>query len=102
MTPSEPAPDPHPSSKAPRQVASQVPAQVVLHAERSRFARAMSWFGWAACAFCIMTMLGMAVSLREYFDTTEGIKEKYHSRSEMARDKIEPPIMRKPGSKAKK
>lgn len=88
MPPSEPPPEPHPSSKSPSPVASQVPAQVVVHAERGRFGRILSWLGWAVCAFCIVTMLGMAVSLREYFDTTGGIKEKFHSRSEMARDKI--------------
>lgn len=65
-----------------------MPAQIVLAPGRSRFARMMSWLGWMALVFCLLTLMGMMYSLQDYFDTSEGIQEKYHSLSEAGPDKI--------------
>ena len=51
--------------------------------------------GWIATAFCLLIIAGLTVflmvqgaAISDYYDTTEGIQEKYHSLNESASDKI--------------
>lgn len=51
-------------------------------------ARWFSWLGWMGLMFCIPVILGLLASYRDYFDTTGGIQEKFHSGSQTASKKI--------------
>ena len=87
---SQGASSPTPSTARPATypVTATMPAQIVIAPGRRRFARIMSWLGWLMLGFCLLSLIGMAFGMREYFDTTEGITEKYHSLAEMGTDKI--------------
>ena len=50
-----------------------------------------SWFmrlGWAGFFFCGILLIGQWATLHQYFDTTGGIQEKYHSGEKFVQDKI--------------
>jgi protease-4 len=89
----DPSPQPKRASSSPAPatypVTATMPAQIVISSgRRGRFARIMSWLGWMLIGFCVLSMIGMAFGMSEYFDTSEGITEKYHSLSELGTDKI--------------
>ncbi len=69
-------------------VTATMPAQIVLAPGRSRFGLWMSRLSWMLMVFCLITLFGMMLGLQDYFDTSEGITEKYHSLNEMGSDKI--------------
>jgi len=48
----------------------------------------MCWLGWTGCLIFLALFVGLSYSLREYFDTTHGIQERYHSGTKHARDKV--------------
>ena len=65
------------------------PGQVVYvprHASSLR--RWVSWLGWVGCFVCLSMMLGLYARHREYFDTSGGVQERYHSGAKSARDKV--------------
>jgi protease-4 len=62
------------------------PPKVVVRP--SGFARFFSWLGWLGLLICIPVLFSMASSHYEYFNTTSGIQEKFHSLSETAEKKI--------------
>jgi len=65
------------------------PAQtIVLQAGGSRLTRLLCWIGWAGFAVCVALLIGQRKTLSEYFDTTGGIQEKYHSGDKYGRDKV--------------
>ena len=62
--------------------------QVVIQQSGGRLFRIFSWLGWVGLLFCIPVILGMTAGFRDYFDTTGGIQEKYHSLNKHGRDKV--------------
>jgi protease-4 len=46
------------------------------------------WLGWLALLLCLPVILGMVAAYRDYYDTSQGIQERYHSLSRQARDKV--------------
>ncbi len=71
----------------------QVPTQtIVLQTGGGRLGRVACWLGWAgfaACAILLAVLLKMQdVAMDDYFDTTEGIEEKYHSGYKYGRNKV--------------
>lgn len=82
--PSTPAPD------TPSQPASQVNhvAQPIIIQQQSVFLRVLVWIGWAGFLFCFLLLLGLQATMSEYFDTSGGITEKFHSGDQQASDKI--------------
>lgn len=71
----------------------QVPTQtIVLQTGGGRLWRILCWLGWAgfvACAILLAVLLKVQdVAMDDYFDTTEGIEEKYHSGYKYGRDKV--------------
>lgn len=62
--------------------------QITIHTGGSVLLRVFCWLGWTGCFVFLLLFLGLSFGLREYFDTTQGIQERYHSGSKHARDKI--------------
>lgn len=50
--------------------------------------RWLSWLGWVGCFICLSLILGIYARHREYFDTSGGVQERYHSGAKTARDKV--------------
>lgn len=65
------------------------PPTVIVQANSGgRLVRLISLIGWAGFLLCAFTLIGQFSAQTEYFDTSEGIKEHFHSRSKTATDKI--------------
>jgi len=73
-----------PASTPPREV---VP-QIVIQQSGSPFGRFFSWIGWAGFTLCAILLLSQYAMLSDYFDSTGGIYEKYHSGAEFGGDKV--------------
>jgi protease-4 len=54
----------------------------------SLFGRLVAWLGWLVVGICLVVILGLVSSSRDYYDTTGGVSEKYHSLSKTARNKV--------------
>lgn len=54
---------------------------IVVVQQPSAFRGVLSWMGWLVAGLCFMTVVGLYASRKEYFDTSGGIQEKYHSLS---------------------
>lgn len=52
------------------------------------FQRILGWIGWLGFFGCTMLLFGFVTAYYEYFNTTEGITEKYHSGARFGADKI--------------
>lgn len=65
-----------------------LPPHITIQTGSSLLQRVLCWLGWAGCLIFLMLFAGLSYSLREYFDTTHGIQERYHSGTKHARDKI--------------
>jgi protease-4 len=81
--------DPTPES-TPELPASQpaVPTVIVQAGPTGRFTRFMSMLGWLGFLLCGLSLMSHFSAKTDYFDTSEGIKEHFHSRSKDATDKI--------------
>lgn len=73
---------------APPPTSNPIPPQINIHTGSSLLQRILCWLGWAGCLVFLVLFAGLSYSLREYFDTTDGIQERYHSGSKHARDKV--------------
>jgi len=60
---------------------------IVIHTQGT-FQRILGWVGWAGFFICAMLLIGYVTAFYEYFNTTEGIYEKYHSGAKFGSDKI--------------
>ncbi len=93
MQPSPPSPSadpPSPSANNERENRSGRgnPPTVVVQTDGGGWRRRISWLGWAGFGFCALLLISQMIALGDYFDTTEGIQEKFHSGSRFARDKV--------------
>jgi protease-4 len=50
--------------------------------------RLFAFVGWAGLLLCGLMLAGQYAALSDYFDSTGGITEKYHSRAKFGRDKV--------------
>lgn len=66
---------------------AQIP-QIIIQQPAGRHLRWFSWLGWIGLAMCVPVIFGMFAGFRDYFDTSGGIQEKYHSLAKTARHKI--------------
>jgi protease-4 len=81
---------PHPVAAAPAGQAagrSETPT-VILQTGSGFMTRLLALVGWAGFAACTLLLIGQYAALSDYFDTTGGISEKYHSGAKFGRDKI--------------
>lgn len=99
-TPQQPSPDPDPTGAAgqsPHRAAAtsrpvapgQPPAQVVyLPHPMGPIRRWTSWLGWVGFFICLAMLFGLYSRFQDYFDSSGGIQERFHSRSKTATDKV--------------
>lgn len=64
------------------------PPTIVVQYGAGRFQRALSWVGWFGFAVCLAIVFSQSMALSRYFDTTDGVREKFHSGEKYAKDKI--------------
>lgn len=66
------------------------PTTIVI--QQSNFSRNLGriflWAGWIGVVFCLVVIWLLRSQREEYYDTTGGIHERYHSRSKTSNDKI--------------
>ncbi len=64
------------------------PQPMIVVQQASGWSKWTSWLGWVGLFFCLPIILGMSASYQEYFSTSQGIQERFHSRSKTARNKV--------------
>jgi protease-4 len=85
--PAEQPPLAQPPQQPPPQDRPTTP-QIVVQVGSGSLQRTLCWIGWLGFAvFCIL-FVGQSLTLQEYFDTTDGIQEKYYSGAKSGRDKV--------------
>ncbi|MDX1946042.1 MAG: signal peptide peptidase SppA [Pirellulaceae bacterium] len=66
-----------------------MPPQTIVVYQQGLLSRLFGWLGWLGFFGCLAIILGMSITLSEYFDTTEGIEEKFVSgNSSLGADKV--------------
>ena len=73
--------------RPPQPAAPQAPQPIILQ-QSSGVLRVFAWLGWIGLFMCLPIIMGLSAAFYDYFDTTGGIQEKYHSLSKYARDKV--------------
>lgn len=63
-------------------------AAPIIIQTQGTFQRILGWIGWLGFFGCTMLLFGFVTAYYEYFNTTEGITEKYHSGARFGADKI--------------
>ena len=84
-SPAEDTPLPAATAANPAPPAPTVIVQTSGSGRLQRFMTFVGWTGFILCAFSLMSHFGAET---DYFDTSEGIKEQFHSRSQVAQNKI--------------
>ena len=62
--------------------------QPIIVQTQSTWQRFSGWLGWTGFMICGFLLMSMTIRYYDYFDTTGGIEERFHSGSEVATDKI--------------
>lgn len=65
-----------------------VPTQTIVIQQPGAFSRFFSRLGWIAFGMAALMLLSLSTALSDYFNTSQGIKEKYHSGAQFGSDKI--------------
>jgi protease IV len=85
---SQPAEAAAPRAPAPAAPAHALPPQVIVHIAPHRWQRISLWVAWTGFVVCGLLLLSQSAGLNDYFDTSHGIQERYHSGDKIAADKI--------------
>ncbi len=65
------------------------PQPMVVHlVQRSWAGRLFGWLGWMGFVFCLIALFGIMARFQDYFDTTPGLEEKFHSGEAFSTEKI--------------
>lgn len=76
----------------PTQPASQptsgVTPQIVIQPASGSHGRFFTWIGWAGFGLCGLLLMSQYLLLSDYFDTSGGMYESFHSGSEFGSDKV--------------
>ena len=79
--PTNPAPAP---AAAPTSAPQPQPQTIVIQQPRSRWSSWWARLGWMGFLFCAIWLISLTAQTEQYFDTTGGITEKFHSGSTKA------------------
>jgi len=82
---SDPTPESTPERSANQPAAPTVIVQAGPGGRLTRLISTLGWLGFIVCGFSLVSHFSAET---EYFDTSEGIKEHFHSRSQDASDKV--------------
>lgn len=86
-----PSPSPQPTPVEAQVVEDRREPQqpvVIVQSRRNGWSRFVSWLGWLGLLVCLPVLVGMVVAYRDYYDTTDGIREKFHSGNQHGDQKI--------------
>jgi protease-4 len=61
--------------------------QVIIY-QQSWLSRMTGWLGWLGLTICLIVLIGQWAALRDYFDTTGGIEERFVQGDELGTDKV--------------
>jgi protease-4 len=64
------------------------PSQIVVRSPHGLGRRLWMWIGWAGFLFCLVALISQWSARKDYFDVTEGVRERYHSGAKSAADKV--------------
>ncbi len=64
------------------------PVHVIVQPTGGSVRRILTWFGWAGFLLCALALASQWSVRRDYYDTSEGIREQYHSGAENGTDKV--------------
>jgi protease IV len=64
------------------------PPQIVVQCGSGRLQRFFGWAGWCGFGASLLVLLSWSFAMQQYFDTTGGIQERYHSGEKHATDKV--------------
>jgi protease IV len=64
------------------------PPQIVVQCGSGRLQRFFGWAGWFGFGASLLVLLSWSFAMQQYFDTTGGIQERYHSGEKHATDKV--------------
>jgi protease-4 len=73
---------------APISNTSASPPQIVVQCGSGPLQRFFAWAGWFGFSLSLMVLISWWFAISQYFDTTGGIQEKYHSGEKYASDKV--------------
>ena len=65
-----------------------LPPQIVVHCGPGGFQRFFGWAGWIGFSVTLLVLISWSFAMQQYFDTTGGIQERFHSGEKHARDKV--------------
>lgn len=69
------------SPATPAAAAPTPPQTIIIQQPRSRWSSWWARLGWMGFLFCAISLISLNMKLTQYFDTTGGITEKFHSGS---------------------
>lgn len=91
QSPDTPNPAALPDAAPPRTTAfaQPMPAEPVFWPRPARSGRRLlTWVGWVGFLLCGLMLISQWSARRDYFDVSEGIRERFHSGFEQGRDKV--------------
>ncbi|MDP6059694.1 MAG: signal peptide peptidase SppA [Pirellulaceae bacterium] len=62
--------------------------QIIIQQGNSSFRRCFTWIGWVGFALCALLVMSQYSLLSDYFDSSGGMYETYHSGAEFGSDKV--------------
>ncbi len=75
------SPDPLPPLPGGRRRTLAGEQAIVVVQQPSMWRNILSWLGWMIAGLCILAIISFVGNQQEYFDSTGGLREKYHSLS---------------------
>ena len=75
-------------TKNPADSAAGTPTIIVQNASAGCLQRFMIFVGWSGFLLCAFSLMNYFGAEADYFDTSDGIKEQFHSRSQSTQNKI--------------
>ncbi len=88
MAQDSPSPTPPVTAEIVSAPVEAVVPQIVIQSPRPSYGKVLTWLGWIGFAFCGALLLSQYALLGEYFDSSGGIYERYHSGEEFATEKV--------------
>lgn len=86
-SPSDPSREVPPAYVSPSVERPMTP-QIVIQQHDGRWSRWVSWLGWMGFLVTLPMLIGYGVRYQEYFDTSQGIQERFALGSQTAKNKI--------------
>lgn len=84
-------PSPQPARPTPQQAGAAppgLPPRVIVQLAPAPMRRLTQWIAWSGFILCGLALMQRSSALQDYYNTTEGVQEKFHSGDKQAADKI--------------